>query len=144
MSINYAQLVLLAGAALSLNLLAVKDSLPHREHHNTQEITIPFVVRTMDGKKLFSDFMAVHVSDDALTITKKIQMHAMKTFKAMSAQERLKLGGFEDYGLDSQRWIVFQGTKIFKLFSREQVLIDNYDRLNRTYHMVPLTLYYFT
>lgn len=111
--------------------------------HDMHEILIPFNVFNSKGNLVLSDSLMVHISDSPLTITKKLQHHAMEKFKTMSDDERTKIGGSPDYGLDAQRWEVYQNNKSFKISSKTQSLIDNYDRFNKKYHEMPFKLIYF-
>lgn len=111
--------------------------------HDAHGIRVPFHVKRADGKTLLSDSVQVYVSDTPQVIARKLQLHLSQHFKEMSDEERSHLGGFKEYGLDPQRWVLYQNTKMFKLFDPEQALIDNYDRLHKNYHNTPLIATYF-
>jgi len=139
--------LILSGPLMILGTRVENDApvsryMSHQQIHDLQEITIPFNIRDNAGKVILSDAINIHVSDSPATITKKLQSLAVKKFEEMSDKGRMKLGGSQDYGLNPQRWLVYQGTKMLKMFSKEQELIDNYDRFDKKYHTMPLTLTY--
>ena len=90
-----------------------------------------------------SDTIKVYVSDTPASITKKLQHQLAKKFEAMTPEERNKQGGSPEYGIDPQRWILYQNKRMFKLTTSEQIIIDNYDRLQKHYHDYPLIATYF-